>query len=62
MDWIKRRGNVKAINGKKGTWTVWGSGTSFQQILWRISPKKGFLDARALDKDGKPEMDSYWTG
>lgn len=59
---LKRRGNVKGINGKKGTWTVYGSGTSFQQILWQISPQKGFLDANALDKDGKPVMSSMWTG
>jgi hypothetical protein len=59
---LKRRGDSKGINGKKGIWAEWGSGTSFQQILWRISPKKGFLDKDALDKDGKPEMDSYWTG
>jgi hypothetical protein len=59
---LKRRGSVKGINGKKGVWSVYGSGTSFQQILWQISPQKGFLDARALDKDGKPEMTSYFTG
>lgn len=59
---IKTRGSVTGINGKKGVWSVYGSGTSFQQILWQISPKKGFLDARALDDDGKPEMTRYWTG
>jgi len=59
---LKRRGNSYGVNGKKGIWTKWGSGTSFQQILWQISPKKGFLNANSLDPDGNPIMSSYWTG
>jgi len=59
---IKTRGSVKGINGKKGVWSDEGTGTSFQQILWQISPKKGYLDARSLNKDGKPHMSSMWTG
>ena len=59
---IKTRGTAYGINGKEGIWITPGSGTSFQQILWTISPKKGFLDARALDADGKPKMKDDWTG
>ena len=59
---IKFRGPAVGINGKKGIWLDWGSGTSFQQILWTISPKKGYLHSDSVDADGKPKMNSSWTG
>ena len=59
---LKTRGEAYGINGKKGIQTVEGSGTSFQQILWQISPKQGYLHRDSLDSDGNPEMSSYWTG
>ena len=33
---IKLRGSAYGVNGKTGIWMDWGSGTSFQQILWNL--------------------------
>ena len=59
---IKLRGSATGTNGKTGIWITPGSGTSFQQILWKISPKKGYLDSSSVDVDGEPKMNSSWTG
>lgn len=59
---IKLRGSAYGVNGKTGIWMDWGSGTSFQQILWKISPKKGYLHSDAVDVDGNPYMTASYTG
>ena len=59
---IKLRGPAVGINGKEGIWISPGSGTSFQQLLWTISPKKGYLHSDSVDVDGEPKMNSSWTG
>ena len=59
---IKLRGPAYGVNGKTGIWITPGSGTSFQQLLWTISPKKGYLHSDSVDVDGKPKMSDGWTG
>ena len=51
--WSGIKTRESSIQGWKGNiWMAWGSGTSFQQILWQISPKKGHLSRYQWDADG----------
>ena len=44
-----RHGGVVGLKGD--IFMAWGSGTSFQQILWCISPKEGHLSRYQWDAD-----------
>jgi len=51
--WTGIKTRESGIKGWKGNiFMAWGSGTSFQQILWLISPKKGHLSRYQWDADG----------
>tara|TARA_Y100001933_G_scaffold250950_1_gene287870 strand:- start:1770 stop:2945 length:1176 start_codon:yes stop_codon:yes gene_type:complete len=51
--WSGIKTRESGVKGWKGnTMMAWGSGTSFQQILWLISPKEGHLSRYQWDADG----------
>jgi len=51
--WTGIKTRESGVKGWKGNiFMAWGSGTSFQQILWLISPKKGHLSRYQWDADG----------
>ena len=51
--WSGIKTRESGVKGWKGSTNIAsGSGTSFQQILWRISPKKGHLSRYQWDADG----------
>ena len=51
--WSGLKTRNRGITGFKGDISMaWGSGTSFEQILWRISPKEGHLSRDQWDEDG----------
>ena len=56
--WSGLKTRSRGTKGLKGDRSMaWGSGTSFQQILWLISPKEGHLSRYQWDEDGNIKQD-----
>ena len=56
--WSGLKTRSRGTKGWKGDRSMaWGSGTSFEQILWKLSPKEGHLSRYQWDADGNIKQD-----